>query len=119
MNPRYQDFADRNPTFQDRIEAFTSGILTPNTKAIALWAMEPERFYNEGELYRRIKEFAGGTFPITSPSIWQYCNGTPEHNWEGSLYAIGAVVRDHLTVMDTASGPLIEVTYAKTRAGED
>jgi len=51
MNLKYSDFLERNPTFQERIEAFTSGILTPDPKPIVLWSMESKIFYTAGDLY--------------------------------------------------------------------
>jgi hypothetical protein len=118
MNPKYSDFLERNPTFQERIEAFTSGILTPDPKVITLWSMEPGSFYTQGELYSRVKEFAGGGFPICRPAVWSYCNGHPGQV-EGSLYTVGAVVKDEIEIIETGEGPLVTVTYAKTPAGED
>ena len=80
--------------------------------------MEPGSFYTQGELYFRAKEFAGGGFPICRPAVWSYCNGHPGQA-EGSLYTIGAVVKDEIEIIETGEGPLIMVTYAKTPAGED
>lgn len=117
MNEKYKDFLEKNPTIESRIEAFTSGILSPDAKAITLWAMEPGRYYSNSELYTRVKEFSGGDFPITSEAIWAYCNGSPPH--EGSLYRIGAVLKDEIEIMQTSEGPLIRVVYAKSDVGED
>lgn len=109
MDDRYKDFVERNPTVQSRIEALTSGILSPDTKAITLWAMKRGEFYSASELYSRVKEFSGGWFPIHFTSVWAYCNG--RGRWKGSLYNIGAVVKDKLENE--------KVLYAKSDAGAD
>jgi len=115
MNPKYSDFLERNPTFQKRIEAFTSGILTPDPKPIVLSSMEPEIFYTAGELYQQVKSFAGGRFPISYAGVWSYCNGNAEN--EGSLYTFGAVTKDEGAY--TPEMTLIPNTFAKTPAGKD
>ena len=44
---KYEEFREKNPDFQSRIEAFTSGLLSPDPKGIVLWSMDPERAYTE------------------------------------------------------------------------
>ncbi len=111
----YDDFLRINPTFEARIDALTSGMLTPDTKALALWAMGRDRYYTTSGLYTAVERFAGGMLPITRNAIWEYCYGTPHKDSEGSLYSIGAVVKD-LTV-DTGSDSVL--AYGKTDAGAD
>ncbi len=108
----YEEFLERNPTFESRVDAFTSGILTPDTKALVLWAMD-DRPYTSRRLYAAAERFSGRDFPITQTPVWKYCTGN-EHS-EGSLYSIGTVVKER--VVDTSSGPTI--AYIKTDAGRD
>ncbi len=111
----YDEFVRRNPTFEDRIDALTSGMLTPDMKALALWAMERDKFYTRSTLYTAAERFAGRRLPSSSKNVWQYCHGNLYRGHEGSLYSIGAVVKD--TTVDTGSGSMI--AYGKTDAGAD
>jgi hypothetical protein len=43
----YEKFLKANPTFQSRIEAFTSGILTPDPKGLSLLSLDPEKAYTK------------------------------------------------------------------------
>jgi hypothetical protein len=40
MDSKYPGFLEANPTFRERVEAFTSGLLTPDPKVVVLWSME-------------------------------------------------------------------------------
>ena len=102
--------------FQLRIEALTSGILSPDSKAITLLSMEPGVRYTATSLYNQVKNFAGlDELPLTAPSIWPYCNGSGHS--EGSLSSIGAVVKVQVKVVMTATGPKAVYAYEKTGAG--
>jgi hypothetical protein len=116
MKTKYSDFLEKNLTFQERIEAFTSGILTPDPKPIVLWSMEPGIEYRTMELYERVNEFAGGSFPIKAGATWSYCHGNTSKG--GCLYTFGLVARDEETI-SALVGRSITATYAKIPIGED
>jgi hypothetical protein len=92
MNAKYSDFLEKNPTFQHRMETFTSGLLTPDPKAVVLWSMEPGVSYTVGELHRQVKEFVGGPVPISYAGMWSYCKG--KGKYEGVLERSGLVVNN-------------------------
>jgi Mn-dependent DtxR family transcriptional regulator len=105
----YADFLARNNTPQLRTEALLS-ILSPDTKAVTLWAMEPHVFYTRTKLYEQVLSFANADkLPLTLWAVWVYCNGNG--GYEGSLKSIGTAVQ-----CTTASRP---TAYAKTDAGRD
>ena len=113
---KYQEFRERNPDFQGRVEALTSGILTPDTKGIALWSTKPGG-YDYKDVYKWAKELCGvNNFPIRINSVWQYFNGSPYRGYEGSLFSIGAVVK-----MDIERQPhgLWVARYQTTDVGEE
>jgi len=114
---KYKLFKKANPDFQSRIEAFTSGILTPDPKGITLWSMDPLRAYTQLELYLSVCSFSGcepetREFPLMRRSVWQYCNGKGRG---GSLEKIGAVVK----LKVKRRGNKYVTGYQKTDAGED
>ncbi|MBI2583567.1 MAG: helix-turn-helix transcriptional regulator, partial [Candidatus Aenigmarchaeota archaeon] len=115
----YEEFLERNPTFEARVDAFTSGILSPDAKALTLWAMEHGKPYTRSALYQAVLQFAGRGLPVTEPSVWQYCNGVPARNrrdwYDGALCSIGAVVKDKIVV----EGGDAQAAYLKTDAGAD
>ena len=111
----YDEFTRRNPNFEDRIEALTSGILTPDTKAAVLWAMEKDVFYTKSGLYAAAERFSGKGFPVVRGVAWNYCNGKPTEGFEGSLCSIGAVLK--CDTIDTGFDSAI--AYGKTDAGVD
>src|SRR3989338_1906356 len=106
----YDEFVRRNPTFENRVDALTSGLLSPDTKALALWAMRPNRAYGKSNLADEVEEFTGGNFPVES--AWPYLNGYPQRNCESQLYSTGLIAGSTST-----SGENIE--YFKTDAGID
>jgi len=111
MDSKYSGFLEANPTFQDRVEAFTSGLLTPDPKPVVLWAMEQGVSYTVGELHQQVKEFVGDRPPISYPAMWSYCRGSGPRR--GVLEKFGFVANE----MDgLASGPF---AFAKTPAGEN
>ena len=107
----YSNFLEANPTFQDRVEAFTSGLVAPDPKATVLWAMEPGMSYTVGELHRRVKEFVGRPLPISYAAMWSYCRGNGR--WPGVLEKFGLVVNE---TGGQVPGPF---AFAKTAAGAD
>ena len=110
MDSKYSGFLEANPTFQDRVEAFTSGLLTPDPKPVVLWAMEQGVSYTVGELHQQVKEFVGDRLPISYPAMWSYCRGSGPRR--GVLERFGFVANE----MDgLASGPF---AFARTPAGE-
>jgi hypothetical protein len=109
---RYKDFIEKYPDVKSRIEAFTS-LLSPDTKGMTLWSMLPNQEYMIGGIYRRLKEFCRlKKFPVNDGAVWQYLNGTPAENYEGSL--TGFVEQKLITYPFQE-----EVTYKKTQAGID
>jgi DNA-binding IscR family transcriptional regulator len=111
MESEYSGFLEANPTFQERVEAFTSGLLTPDPKAVVLWSMEQGVSYTIGELNRQVKEFVGDRLPISYAAMWSYCRGSGQ--WPGALEKFGFVANETDGV---ASGPF---AFAKTSAGAD
>lgn len=111
MDSKYSGFFEANPTFQDRVEAFTSGLLTPDPKAVVLWSMEPGVSYTVGELYRQVTELVGDRPPICCSGVWSYCRGNGQH--PGVLNKFGFVVNE---TDEEASGPF---AFEKTPAGAD
>lgn len=111
MDSKYSGFLEDNPTFQDRVEALTSGLLTPDPKAVTLWSMEPDVSYTVGELHRQVKEFAGGALPISYAAVWSYCRGNGR--WPGALEKFGLVTNE------MNEGTLGPFAFAKTPAGAD
>ncbi len=102
--------------FQLRVEALTSGVLSPDPKAITLWSMQSDVRYTKAELYKQVMRFADlDELPLTSTATWGYCNGAG--NWEGSLSSIGATVKVEVTTVMTATGPKAAYAYEKTGAG--
>jgi hypothetical protein len=97
---KYKEFLKKNKTFEERVEALTSGILSPDTKAVSLWAMNPNRFYSSSELYSEVRSFSGGSFPVTERAVWQYCNENSPC-YDGCFFNIGAVVKLHCNVKGT------------------
>ncbi len=115
MDSRYSEFVGKNPTLQERIEAFTSGIISPDTKAITLWAMKPRVSYERDSFYERALEFSGRYFPISAYPVFQYCSGNETSGRQGSLVKFGFVEENIVT----ESGAMISASYEKTIAGED
>lgn len=118
----YEKFRKANPSFQSRIEAFTSGILSPDIKGLTLQSMNPLKTYTRSELYDQVCAFCGfdsdlRTFPLTPDSIWSYYNGRPRYR--GCLDSIGVVVKLNVGVKDTPHGIVYATAYHKTDAGED
>jgi transcription initiation factor IIE alpha subunit len=110
----YKEFLEANPDVKSRIEALTSGLLTPDLKGLALRTMNPEEVYTKKELYEQILDFYGlDELPITVEGVWQYYYKGPRH--PGSLESIGAVVR--LEVKE--KGGKYVIAYQKTDAGRD
>lgn len=117
MEEKYSDFGKKNPTLQDRIEAFTSGLLTPDTKAITLLAMAPGELYSHNPLYKRVVEFSGGYFPVKDTSAWWYVYAGPSHT-NGTLTNFGFTESDYVT-LKTVVGEKQAIAYRKTSAGQD
>jgi len=120
----YEEFKKANPDFQSRIEAFTSGILSPDSKGITLVSMDPSRAYTYRELYKSVCAFSGfdpglSEFPLTHRSIWGYCDGTPSRRLRSSLDSIGAVVKLKAKRRSTSYRSLLATAYQKTDAGRD
>jgi DNA-binding transcriptional ArsR family regulator len=111
MDSKYSGFLEANPTFQDRVEAFTSGLLTSDPKPVVLWSMEQGVSYTVGELYQQVKEFVGDRLPISYPAMWSYCRGSGSRR--GVLEKFGFVTNE---TDGLASGPF---TFGKTPAGAD
>ena len=111
MDSKYSGFLEANPTFQDRVEALTSGLLTPDPKSVVLWAMEEGVSYTVGELHRQVKDFVGERLPISYPAMWSYCRGSGQ--WSGALEKFGFVMNE---TDGAASGPF---AFEKTPAGAD
>lgn len=115
---KYQEFREKNPDFQSRVEAFTSGLLTPDTKGIALWSMKKGESYGRADLYGGVKEFCDvKQFPLTISPVWGYCIGSPSEGREGSLYSIGAVVK--MEIERQPGSGLWAAKYQITDAGEE
>lgn len=111
MDSKYSGFLETNPTFQDRVEAFTSGLLTPDPKGVVLWSMEEGVSYTVGELHQQVKEFAGDRLPISYPAMWSYCRGNGRHPGVLEKFAFVANEMDGVV-----SGPF---AFEKTAAGAD
>ena len=111
MESKYAGFLEANPTFQERVEAFTSGLLTPDPKPVVLWSMEERVSYTVGELHQQVKEFVGDRLPISYPAMWSYCRGTGQH--PSVLERFGFVANEMDGVI---SGPF---AFEKTAAGAD
>lgn len=111
MDLKYSGFLEVNPTFQDRVEAFTSGLLTPDPKLVSLWSMEDGVSYTEGELYRQAEKFVGDRLPISYPAMWSYYRGTDR--WPGPLKKFGFVANE----LDGAIAS--PVTFEKTPVAAD
>jgi hypothetical protein len=110
----YEEFLKANPDVKSRIEALTSGLLTPDLKGLALRAMNPTQAYTVKELYEQILDFYGlDELPITVEGVWQYYYRGPHH--PGSLESIGAVVRLEVK----KKGGKYVIAYQKTDAGRD
>ena len=111
MDLKYSGFLEANPTFQERVEAFTSGLLTPDPKPVVLWSMEEGMSYTVGELYRQVEEFVGDRPPICRSGVWSYCKGKGQ--WPAVLEKFAFVVNETDGV---ASSPF---AFEKTAAGAD
>ena len=119
----FDEFRKSNPTFQSRIEAFTSGILSPDPKGITLQSMNPLRAYTTIDLYNQVCTFCGfdpilREFPLTQYSMWEYCNGNPSRRYKGSLDSIGAVVKLKVKKRQTPYRTIYAKAYQITDAGE-
>jgi hypothetical protein len=113
MASKYSSFLEANPTFQERVEAFTSGLLTPDPKAIVLWSMERGESYTIGELNRQVKEFVGDRLPICSLGVWSYCKGKGQY--QSVLEKFGFITNEN-AMSTEAVGPF---AVEKTPAGAD
>lgn len=113
MDSKYSGFLEANPTFQERMEAFTSGLLTPDPKAVVLWSMEQRVSYTVGELYRQVTEFVGDRPPICRSGVWSYCKGKEQR--QAVLEKFGFVANEDAMEAD-ATGPF---AVEKTPAGAD
>lgn len=114
----YEEFKEINPDEKSRIEALTSGILSPDPKGIALLSMEEGKAYTEAELYKQVLEFLNSDwFPVTRSAVWRYCYGHPTRRIKGSLHGIGAVVE--LKIKPSPTSSKYVVAYQKTDAGAD
>ncbi len=111
MDSKYSGFFEANPTFQERMEAFTSGLLTPDPKLVSLWSMEEGVSYTAGELYHQVKEFVGDRLPICRPAMWSYYRGTSR--CPGPLKKFGFVANE---LDEAIPGP---VTFEKTPVAAD
>lgn len=123
---KYEEFRNSNPDFQSRVEALTSGLLSPDPKGIALWSMDPGKAYTETEIYDQVHSFCGydpdlGGFPLTLTGIWGYYYGNPRKGYKGSLEGIGVVVK--LEIKKIYNVPVrreeYAIAYQKTDVGED
>jgi len=116
MDSKYSGFLEANPTFQERVEAFTSGLLTPDPKAVVLWSMEQGVSYTIGELHRQVKEFVGDRLPICRLGMWSYCKGKGQY--PAVLDKFGFVANEN--AMDAeATGPYaVEKTPAGAAFGD-
>lgn len=117
-DPMYEEFLTKNPDFQSIVEALTSGIFG-EPKAVLLKAMVEGTAYTPHILYVRAREFVGGEFPVAKITSWAYLNGNPLGKVKGSLYKIGAVVRDTSTTANPLVGARELVAYRKTMAGKE
>jgi len=120
MSQKYAEFIKANPDAKSRIEALTSGVNTPDPKAITLLSMEPYKPYTWFELYERVLDFCGmekNNFPLTSHATWIYCHGS--RGYKGSLEEIGAVVELKVKRKVTPYKEVYAIAYQKTDAGED
>jgi len=113
MDSKYAGFLEANPTFQDRVEAFTSGLLTPDPKPVVLWSMEQGVSYTVGELYRQVAEFVGDRPPICRSGVWSYCKGKGQ--WQAVLEKFGFIANENAMEAE-ATGPF---AVEKTPAGAD
>lgn len=111
MDSKYSGFLEANPSFQERVEAFTSGLLTPDPKLVSLWSMEEGVSYTAGELYYQVKEFVGDRLPICRPAMWSYYRGADR--CPGPLKKFGFVANE---LDEAVAGP---VTFEKTPVAAD
>ncbi|MBI4176017.1 MAG: hypothetical protein HY518_02350 [Candidatus Aenigmarchaeota archaeon] len=85
----YREFRQANPTFEKRIEALTSGLLSRDLKALTLWSMGDEK-YSIMDLYHCVGAFCGVPLPVTNGSVWNYAQETLESSGfvapDGSAY---------------------------------
>lgn len=116
---RYRKFREKNPTFQSRVEALTSGLITPDTKGIALWSLEPGEAYTLNGITENVCNFTGidrKEFPFNKDTLWYYFDCFRET--PGILYNIGTVAR--CKVKCKSRGEYNRVTaYKKTDAAID
>ncbi len=113
MDSKYSGFLEANPTFQERVEAFTSGLITPDPKAVVLWSMEQGVSYTIGELHRQVKEFVGDRLPISRLGMWSYCKGKGQY--PSVLERFGFITNEN-AMSAGAVGPF---AVEKTPAGAD
>jgi hypothetical protein len=115
----YDEFRRVNRSFQERMEAILSGILSPDLKGITLQAMCRGVAYRPGTLYREVCDFVGvDALPVDFIAIWRYYVGCPSTGLEGILKTIG-VVEERVVEKDTSKGLTYAIAYEKNDAGFD
>jgi Mn-dependent DtxR family transcriptional regulator len=106
-------------SFQDRMEAILSGILSPDLKGITLQAMRRGVAYTKSMLYREVCDFIGvNVLPVNESTPWEYCHGYPSKNVMGPLKAIG-VIEERILQKNVLTNPDYVTAYEKNDAGFD
>jgi DNA-binding transcriptional ArsR family regulator len=115
----YDEFRRVNRSFQERMEAILSGILSPDLKGITLQAMRRGVAYTISSLYKEVCDFIGvDKLPIKMSSLWIYCYGDPSRGVWNTLETVGVVERG-VKPTDTPTGSIYAVAYEKNDAGFD
>jgi hypothetical protein len=105
----YEEF--KLMSFQERMEAILSGILSPDLKGITLQAMRRGVAYTISTLYKEVCNFIGvDKLPVYITTPFRFC--------EGSLADIG-VVEEKVRLVDMLTNSIYATAYEKNDAGFD
>jgi DNA-binding HxlR family transcriptional regulator len=115
----YDEFRRVSRSFQERMEAILSGILSPDLKGITLQAMRRGVSYTISSLYKEVCDFVGvDALPISMTPLWRFCSGHPARSTRYSLRTVG-VVEEGVKLRDTFEDPIYATAYEKNDAGFD
>ena len=92
--PEYREFREKNPTFELKVDALSSQLLTPDPKGHVIGSMESGKAYGRNGFYTGVKEYDGlDRFPVQAYAVWVYLDGHHNRQSEGHLHLSGLVSR--------------------------